>query len=212
MKIEQRELEHESQISKMEERLTAMHESPLASTLTKETSDRIADLKEKFENLKWRNTSLQEENKSLRLKLERAQDGSTTKRSMALEVENLEKRVEELEGEKSEWTASTTPTSRVQSSTQSTQPSSKPPTPPSESSSARARSVKRNGSTSRGTKAASPSPIRTAGQSPVGSPSKSTKAPAGSPGRFFLKRRPQKDSGGAEAPKDDASAASKLTF
>jgi len=226
MKLEQRELEYESQMNKMEERLGAMQESPLARTMTKETTDRIADLKEKFENLKWRNTSLQEENKSLRLKLERAQEDfavmkNDVYRASALEKqnENLEKRVEGLEGEKSVWTSSTALTSRPQSSNPSPQSNnannSKPPTP-AENSKTRASSRARSGSAPRGVKApSSPSMSRKTMQTRPESPGRSSKTIVpSSPGRFFLKRRPSNSRGAVngETPKDDNSAASKLTF
>lgn len=216
MTLEQKELEHESQMNKLEERFVAMQESPLVTSMNKETTERIADLKEKFENLKWRNTSLQEENKGLRTKLERAQDTTATMkndkyRASALESENesLMKRVEELEVERSHWGSSTAPSSRTHSSSQNTQPSSKPPTP-IESSSTRALSrLARSGSAPRGTKASSPSPSRKSSQGQLASPSRSIKTSSASPGRFFLKRRP---SNKHETQKDDGSAASKLTF
>ena len=216
MKLEQKELEHESQMNKLEERFVAMQESPLVTSMNKDTTDRIADLKEKFENLKWRNTSLQEENKGLRTKLERAQDTTATMkndkyRASALESENesLVKRVEELEMERSNWGSSTAPSSRTHSSTQSAQQSSKPPTPIDTSSTRALSRIARSGSAPRGTKASSPSPSRKSSQGHLVSPSRSIKPSSASPGRFFLKRRP---SNKHEAQKDDGSAASKLTF
>lgn len=94
MELEESKLEHKSEVVQLKEALaTAEKESPLTKTMASlQNDDRMLQVKERLEQLKARNTALQEENLKLGGRLERK----------VIEVKSLEfekSRAEELEHE-----------------------------------------------------------------------------------------------------------------
>ena len=195
MALEESRLDHKAEVSKLKDVMASLERSPQTREVSDHQTARLNEVKERLENLKWRNTSLHEENLKLRNRLEKAEgDVKSSKndkyRALALEEEvgQLQNRLSELEEEKA--VLSSTSTRRIP----------KPPT--SEL------SDKRAGRSNRRLK--SPSPIRTA-------QSASPNRPQPSPGRLrFLRRRSRSkdilpgETGQAE--KDDSSSSSKPAF
>uniref|UniRef100_A0A7S1D9Y8 Uncharacterized protein n=1 Tax=Cyclophora tenuis TaxID=216820 RepID=A0A7S1D9Y8_CYCTE len=172
MALEESRLDHKSEVSKLKGTISSLERSPLERDVNSQNSDRLSEVKERLENLKWRNTSLHEENLKLRGRLEKAEgDAKASKndkyRTLALEeeVNQLRSRVLELEEEKEVLSPVAASPRRIP----------KPPTEQSE------RRMGRSNGKSRRIK--SPSPIRK-------TQSASPRRPNPSPGRLrFLGRR-----------------------
>jgi len=104
MALEECRLEHQSEVMKLKEEMESIAR-PIHMPESKTPSNsRLNDVKERLENLKWRNTSLQEENLKLRNRLERVEQECETARVQNdsasennAEVIQLRKRVHELE-------------------------------------------------------------------------------------------------------------------
>jgi chromosome segregation ATPase len=76
MEIEESRLANKLEISNLQERIAAMGEAPLARSAVEQHSDqRMTDVKERLEQVKWRSTQLHEDNEKLRARLVRPEDG-----------------------------------------------------------------------------------------------------------------------------------------
>ena len=73
MQLEEKGLEHREEVFKLKETIKTMEDSPLAKTMAGlQNDDRMLEARQRLEQLKWRNTQLQEENLKLGGRLERA--------------------------------------------------------------------------------------------------------------------------------------------
>ena len=106
MQLEEKKLEHKEEVFKLKETIKTMEESPLAKTMAGlQNDDRMLEARQRLEQLKWRNTQLQEENLKLGGRLERAVieiKSMDAERAHAAELEKetlgLRQQVKVLEG------------------------------------------------------------------------------------------------------------------
>jgi len=104
MAVEESRLERQTEVSKLKGRLDSMARSNHFTDSKVISNTRLDNVKERLENLKWRNTSLQEENLKLRNRLERVEKECEVARAendnaseSKVEVIQLRERVQELE-------------------------------------------------------------------------------------------------------------------
>jgi chromosome segregation ATPase len=196
MTLEDCRLEHKSELYKLKDQIRAMEEdaSPkvVEQAAPKKVDVRLDDVKERLENLKWRNTSLQEENLKLRTRLERVEGEVSINRSDQDKVSAMEHEVAVLRNRVREFEEKAQRAATAQS--QVPKPSS------NEKGGSR---FSRGGST----------------RNAAHAPRSSTKVPdspkraQASPLRFLKRRSSQKDADDAKATADDnSSSASKMTF
>ena len=203
MELEEARLNHRSEVTRLRDQLDSidkMDRSPSEREIKTRTEDKVNGMKERLENMRWRNTNLTEENEELRNRLERAEvDGlryageSRKNTKLEEEMKELKDKIMELEEAKVTMKARSTSSPQKVRERSSRTLSNKPPTGSSaEQTSRRERSRIKTKSK----RMASPSPIRKS-SSQTSSPTKRSQA---SPLRF-LKRRSQKET--AAKSKDD---------
>ena len=98
MQLEEHKLEHKSEVVRLKDMIATMeNESPLANTVAQlQNDDRMLEVRERLEQLKWTNTELQEQNLKLNGRLERAMLASKSLESEKEHSEDLEKEVRRL--------------------------------------------------------------------------------------------------------------------
>lgn len=191
MTLEESRLDHKAEATKLKEQLKHMEQPPAVREVTNQSNAKLDDYKERLENLKWRNSTLQEENLKLRTRLEKVDESTRsdqeTSTALHQEVTRLRKQVKDIE----EKATVVVPTPQLP------RPAPKPPTGDSGSSrfsmSRMASPARKREKTPSVGRKGQPSPLR------------------------FLKRRSQsKDVTSEEIAKasteDSSSAASKMTF
>lgn len=98
MQVEEHKLEHKSEVVRLKDVIATMdNESPLANTVAQlQNDDRMLEVRERLEQLKWKNTELQEQNLKLNGRLERAMLASKSLESEKEHSEDLEQEVKRL--------------------------------------------------------------------------------------------------------------------
>lgn len=108
MALEEVQLERSAEVARLKEQLSSVEKAHVipeeVATKSKPRDTRLDDVKERLENMKWRNTTLQEENLKLRKRLEKLEGefaASRTEQDKTFaaeeEVAALRKRVQQLE-------------------------------------------------------------------------------------------------------------------
>jgi hypothetical protein len=93
MELESKTLEHKSEVAKLENKITVLEKNPqeLRNAHDLQMELRVKEVKDRLEKLKWRNTSLKEENLNLRERLEQAEalakESADHDRTKALETQ-----------------------------------------------------------------------------------------------------------------------------
>jgi chromosome segregation ATPase len=119
IELEEVKLEQESKITKLLEKIASMEASPLARAVAEQHVDhRLEEVKARLEQMRWHNTSLEQENANLRSRLGKAE---TTSKAIEDEIDRigdleeeiafLHGRVRELENEKEQQAAPPAPRS-----------------------------------------------------------------------------------------------------
>jgi chromosome segregation ATPase len=98
MQLEEHKLEHKSEVVRLKDVIATLEsESPLAQTVAQlQNDDRMLEVRERLEQLKWKNTELQEANLKLNGRLERAMLASKSLESEKEHSEDLEKEIRKL--------------------------------------------------------------------------------------------------------------------
>jgi chromosome segregation ATPase len=98
MQLEEHKLEHKSEVVRLKDMIATMeNESPLANTVAQlQNDDRMLEVRERLEQLKNKNTELQEQNLRLNGRLERAMLASESLESEKEHSEEVEKEVKRL--------------------------------------------------------------------------------------------------------------------
>ena len=113
LELDECKLEHETKVARLMERISSMESSPMVRSVQEQHVDhRLNEVKERLEQMSWRNTSLETENQTLRSRLDKAQSVSQAIEEeldnivdMEEEIAFLQNKVKELETQLSAATA-----------------------------------------------------------------------------------------------------------